>query len=63
MEISRTYGVVSQANLGEKIIAHLAFFADILTTPRALVIVLLGTLLCMATLRARGTPVTPRHEQ
>ena len=46
---------VSQENLSEKIIAHLAYFADILPTPRALVLMLLGAILGMAILRARGT--------
>jgi 4-amino-4-deoxy-L-arabinose transferase-like glycosyltransferase len=52
LEVSRTYNAVSQENLSEKIIAHLAFFADILATPRALVLLLLGAILGMAILRA-----------
>jgi hypothetical protein len=56
-EVSRTYNPVSQENLVEKIIAHLAYFADILPTPRALVLLLLGAILCMAILRARRTPI------
>jgi len=56
IEVSRTYTLVSQENLLEKIIAHLAYFADILATPPALVLALLGALLCMALLRARRAP-------
>jgi len=56
LEVSRTYSVVSQANLSEKIIAQLAYFADIVPTPPALVLALLGALLCMALLRARPAP-------
>jgi 4-amino-4-deoxy-L-arabinose transferase-like glycosyltransferase len=55
MEVSGTYNPVSQGNLSEKIIAHLAYFADILPTPRALVLLLLGAFLGMAILRASGT--------
>jgi 4-amino-4-deoxy-L-arabinose transferase-like glycosyltransferase len=55
-EVSRTYGVVSQANLSEKIIAQFAYFADILPTPPALVLALLGAILCMALMRASRTP-------
>jgi 4-amino-4-deoxy-L-arabinose transferase-like glycosyltransferase len=58
-EASATYGVVSQANLSEKIIAHLSYFADILPTPRALVLLLLGAILCIGIVRARGTPALP----
>jgi len=47
---------VSQANLSEKIIAHFAYFADISPTPPALVLALLGAILCMALVRARRTP-------
>jgi len=57
LEVSGTYNPVSQENLSEKIIAHLAYFADILPTPRALVLLLLGALLGMAILRAKGTPI------
>jgi 4-amino-4-deoxy-L-arabinose transferase-like glycosyltransferase len=59
VEISRTYSLVSQENLNEKIIAHLAYFADILATPPALVLALLGAILCMALLRARRAPASP----
>jgi hypothetical protein len=55
LQVSGTYNPVSQENLSEKIIAHLAYFADILPTPRALVLMLLGAILGMAILRARGT--------
>ena len=55
-EASSTYGVVAQANLSEKIIAHFAYFADISPTPPALVLALLGAILCMALVRARRTP-------
>ena len=56
LEVSRTYSGVSQGNLSEKIIAQLAYFADIMPTPPALVLALLGAILCMALLRARRTP-------
>jgi hypothetical protein len=57
MEVSKTYTMVSQENLLEKFIAHVAFFADILPTPRALILLLLGAILGMAVVRARGTPI------
>jgi 4-amino-4-deoxy-L-arabinose transferase-like glycosyltransferase len=57
--VSRTYSLVSQENLNEKIIAHLAYFADILATPPALVVALLGAIFCMALLRARRAPASP----
>jgi 4-amino-4-deoxy-L-arabinose transferase-like glycosyltransferase len=57
LQVSQSYNPVSQENLSEKIIAHLAYFADILPTPRALVLLLLGAILCMAILRARWTPI------
>jgi len=59
MEVSRTYTLVSQENLLEKIIAQLAFFADSLGTPPALVLALLGAILCMALVRARRAPASP----
>jgi 4-amino-4-deoxy-L-arabinose transferase-like glycosyltransferase len=59
--ISRTYGVVSQENLREKIIAQLSYFADILPTPPALVLALMGAILCMALLRARPMPGESRQ--
>ena len=59
-EVSKTYTLVSQENLLEKIIAHHAFFADILQTPPALVLALLGAILCMALLRARRAPANPQ---
>ncbi|HEY4989597.1 MAG TPA: hypothetical protein VII09_07310, partial [Opitutaceae bacterium] len=60
-QISRTYGIVSQENLREKIIAQLSYFADILPTPPALVLALLGAILCMALLRARPMPGESRQ--
>jgi hypothetical protein len=62
MEVSGTYNLVSQENLSEKIIAHLSYFADILPTPRALVLLLLGALLGMAILRVRGTPLAQERQ-
>ncbi len=59
-EVAGSYGVVAQANLSEKIIAQLAFFADILVTPPALVVALLGALLCITVMRARRTPEETR---
>jgi hypothetical protein len=59
LEVSQTYTLVSQENLREKIIAHFAYFADILTTPPALVLALLGAILCMALLRACRAPAGP----
>jgi len=59
LEVSQTYTLVSQENLLEKIIAHLAYFADSLGTPPALVLALLGAILCMALLRARRAPAGP----
>ena len=56
LEVSRSYNPVSQENLSEKIIAHLSFFADNLPTSRALVLLLLGSILGMAILRAGRTP-------
>ena len=58
-EVAQSYTLVSQENLLEKIIAHLAYFADILTTPPALVLALLGALLSMALLRARQASARP----
>ena len=55
-EVSLTYGVVAQENLSEKIIAHFSYFADIVPTPPALVLALLGAILCMALVRARQAP-------
>jgi hypothetical protein len=62
MEVSATYNPVSQENLSEKIIAHLAYFADILPTPRALVLLLLGAILGMAILRAGSAPLRPEKQ-
>jgi hypothetical protein len=59
-DVAGSYGVVAQANLSEKIIAQLAFFADILVTPPALVVALLGALLCITVMRARRTPEETR---
>ena len=55
-EVSQSYAVVSQENLSEKIIAHFAYFADSVATPPALVLALLGAILCMALVRARQAP-------
>jgi hypothetical protein len=52
MEVSATYTGVSQANLAEKIIAHSAYFSDILTTRPAFVLALMGALFCLALVRA-----------
>lgn len=57
IEVSKTYTMISHENLLEKIIAHLAYFADILATPRPLVLLLLGAILGMAIVRARRTPI------
>jgi len=57
-QVSETYTLVSQENLREKIIAQFAYFADILTTPPALVLALLGAIFCMALLRARRSPAS-----
>jgi hypothetical protein len=57
MEVSGTYTMISQENLLEKIIAHVAYFADILPAPRSLVLLLLGAILGMAIVRARRTPI------
>jgi Dolichyl-phosphate-mannose-protein mannosyltransferase len=62
LEVSQSYNPVSQENLSEKIIAHLAFFADNLPTPRALVLLLLGALLGMAILRAGRTQLPPDRQ-
>jgi 4-amino-4-deoxy-L-arabinose transferase-like glycosyltransferase len=58
MEVSRTYSVVSQANLSEKIIAHLRYFSDILPVKPAIMLALLAAILGMALLRARRTPAS-----
>jgi hypothetical protein len=56
MEVSRTYTLVSQQNLIEKLGTHLSYFADILQTPPTLVLALLAAILCMALVRVRGRP-------
>lgn len=56
--VSQSYTLVSQENLAEKIIAHLAYFADIVPTSPALVLALMGAILCMALMRARRTPAS-----
>jgi 4-amino-4-deoxy-L-arabinose transferase-like glycosyltransferase len=61
VEVSRTYTLISQENLLEKFIAHLAYFADILPAPPAIVLTLLGAILGLALMRARGTPSLPQH--
>ncbi|MGA7726546.1 MAG: hypothetical protein WCA95_14815 [Opitutaceae bacterium] len=55
-EIAQTYAVVTQENISEKIIAQQPYFADILPTPPALVLALLGAILCMALVRTRREP-------
>jgi len=52
MEASATYSGVSQVNLTEKIIAHEAYFSDILTTRPAFMVALMGAILCLALVRA-----------
>jgi 4-amino-4-deoxy-L-arabinose transferase-like glycosyltransferase len=59
MEVSKTYTLISQENLLEKFIAHVVYFADISPTPPAIVLLLLGAILCLALVRARGTPSLP----
>jgi 4-amino-4-deoxy-L-arabinose transferase-like glycosyltransferase len=59
MEVSRSYSLISQENLMEKFIAHLAYFADILPAPPSLMLLLLGALLTVAILRVRGAPSSP----
>jgi hypothetical protein len=54
-----SYAVVTQGNLRWKIIAHLRYFADILETPPALVLALMGAVLWMALLRASRVPASP----
>jgi len=61
MEVSHTYTLISQENLLEKFIAHLTYFADILPTPPATVLLLLGAILFLALMRARGTSSLPQH--
>jgi len=60
MEVSRTYTLVSQENLLEKALTHLAYFADILPTPPSIVLLLLGAILCLALTRAGTTPALPQ---
>jgi len=57
--VSRSYNVVSQENLAEKIIAHDAYFSDILDVPPAFILVLLGAILGLALVRAGGTQASP----
>jgi hypothetical protein len=59
LEVSRSYNVVSQENLTEKIIAHDAYFSDILDVPPAFILVLLGAILGLALVRAGGTQASP----
>jgi 4-amino-4-deoxy-L-arabinose transferase-like glycosyltransferase len=61
-EVSRTYSVVSQANLAEKIIAQLRYFSDILPTKPAITLALLAAILGMALLRARRSPASPQPQ-
>jgi 4-amino-4-deoxy-L-arabinose transferase-like glycosyltransferase len=55
-EAAKAYSGVTQANLDEKIIAQLPYFADILPTPPALVLALLAAIFCLALNRARRLP-------
>ncbi len=56
LEVSRTYTLVSQQNLEEKLVSGDAYFSDLLPTRPALILVLLGAILCMAAVRAFGAP-------
>lgn len=51
-----TYSLLYQENLREKIMAQLAYFADITTTPVALVLALMAALFGLALMRARPLP-------
>ncbi|HEY5228964.1 MAG TPA: hypothetical protein VIJ19_10500, partial [Opitutaceae bacterium] len=55
-ELFGSYAVVTQANLRWKIIAHLSYFADNLTTSPALMLALMAAILWMALVRARSVP-------
>jgi 4-amino-4-deoxy-L-arabinose transferase-like glycosyltransferase len=59
-QVLATYGPVARESFSEKIIAHEAFFSDILTTQPAIVLALMGALLCMALVRARGAPAAQK---
>jgi hypothetical protein len=61
MEVSKTYTLISQENIFEKFMTHLAYFADILPTPPVTVLVLLGAILCLALVRVRRTPPLPQN--
>jgi 4-amino-4-deoxy-L-arabinose transferase-like glycosyltransferase len=60
MEVSKTYTLISQENIVEKFMTHLAYFADILPTPPVTVLALLGAILCLALVRVRRTPQLPQ---
>ena len=62
MAVSRSYTGVSQENLAEKIIAHHAYFSDIVPTRPVILLALLGALLSMALSRARRTPASPAQQ-
>ena len=51
-----TYSLIYQENLREKIMAQLAYFGDIMTTPPALVLALMAALFGLAIVRARPLP-------
>ncbi|HEY1763713.1 MAG TPA: hypothetical protein VGF85_02240 [Opitutaceae bacterium] len=51
-----TYSLLYQENLREKIMAQLAYFADITTTPPVLVLALVAALFGLAVMRARSLP-------
>jgi 4-amino-4-deoxy-L-arabinose transferase-like glycosyltransferase len=61
-QVSGSYTGVSQLNLSEKIIAHQAYFSDILPTRPVFILALMGALLCMALLRAGRTPGAPAKQ-
>ena len=58
-EFFGSYAVVTQGNLRWKIIAHLSYFADDLSTSPALMLALMAAILWMAVVRANSVPVEP----
>lgn len=52
MQVAESYSGVYQVNLSEKIIAHDAYFSDILGVWPAFMLALLGAILCVALVRA-----------